>query len=92
MGAGRTSRGWRDSDHDRTATSVYQFRRCDGSPGNAAKDHPLSIRLWNSGIPEARIVASMIADPAEMTAAEMDRWVSGFRFMGRLRPGLHESL
>lgn len=59
----------------RLGVSVPEMRRIARECG---KDHPLSIRLWNSGIPEARIVASMIADPAEMTAAEMDRWVSGF--------------
>ena len=59
----------------RLGVSVPEMRRIARESG---KDHPLSIRLWNSGIPEARIVASMIADPAEMTAAEMDRWVSGF--------------
>ena len=59
----------------RLGVSVPEMRRIARECG---KDHPLSIRLWNSGIPEARIVASMIADPAEMTAAEMDWWVSGF--------------
>jgi 3-methyladenine DNA glycosylase AlkD len=59
----------------RLGVSVPEMRRIARECG---KDHPLSIRLWNSGVPEARIVASMIADPAEMTAAEMDWWVSGF--------------
>jgi 3-methyladenine DNA glycosylase AlkD len=59
----------------RLGVSVPEMRRIARECG---KDHPLSIRLWNSGIPEARIVASMIADPSEMTAAEMDRWVSEF--------------
>jgi 3-methyladenine DNA glycosylase AlkD len=59
----------------RLGVSVPEMRRIARECG---KDHPLSIRLWNSGIPEARIVASMIADPSEMTAAEMDWWVSGF--------------
>ena len=59
----------------RLGVSVPEMRRIARECG---KDHPLSIRLWNSGVPEARIVASMIADPSEMTAAEMDRWVSEF--------------
>ncbi len=42
------------------------------------RDHDLAIRLWNSGIADARIVASIIADPGKMTAAEMDRWASEF--------------
>jgi len=59
----------------RLGVSVPEMRRIARECG---KDHPLSIRLWNSGVPEARIVASMIADPSEMTAAEIDRWVSEF--------------
>jgi 3-methyladenine DNA glycosylase AlkD len=59
----------------RLGVSVPEMRRIAREAGT---DHALAIRLWNSGIPEARIVASMIADPGEMTAAEMDRWASGF--------------
>ena len=42
------------------------------------QDHELAIRLWNSGIADARIAASIIADPEKMTEAEMDRWASEF--------------
>ena len=42
------------------------------------KDHALSEQLWSSGIHEARIVASMIADPRMVTEQELERWVSGF--------------
>ena len=42
------------------------------------KDHALSGQLWSSGIHEARIVASMIADPRMVTEQELERWVSGF--------------
>jgi 3-methyladenine DNA glycosylase AlkD len=59
----------------RLGVSVPEMRRIAREAGT---DHALAIRLWNSGVAEARIVASMIADPAKMTAAEMDRWVSGF--------------
>ncbi len=41
-------------------------------------DHLLAASLWDSGIHEARILASMIADPALVTEAQMDRWVAGF--------------
>lgn len=59
----------------RLGVSVPEMRRIAREAGT---DHALAISLWNSGIPEARIVASMIADPRRMTAAEMDRWASGF--------------
>ena len=42
------------------------------------KDHALSEQLWSSGIHEARIVASMIADARMVTEQELERWVSGF--------------
>lgn len=41
-------------------------------------DHALALDLWTTGIHEARIVASMIDDPAEVTPAQMDLWVADF--------------
>ncbi len=38
------------------------------------KDHRLAEDLWASGIHEARILASMLADPVAMSARAMDRW------------------
>lgn len=37
-------------------------------------DHDLARRLWSSGFHDAQILATMIADPAEMTANEIDTW------------------
>jgi len=42
------------------------------------RDHALARRLWNSGIHEARILASFVADPAQVTEAQADRWVGDF--------------
>jgi 3-methyladenine DNA glycosylase AlkD len=39
------------------------------------KDHALAQALWQSGIYDARILATMIADPAEMSEAELERWI-----------------
>src|SRR3990170_3905378 len=44
----------------------------------AGRDHRLALDLWKSGIAEARMVASMVDDPARVTPAQMDRWVRGF--------------
>jgi 3-methyladenine DNA glycosylase AlkD len=41
-------------------------------------DHGAAIRLWSSGIHEARILASVVDDPKEVTADQMDRWASDF--------------
>ncbi|MES2276635.1 MAG: DNA alkylation repair protein [Bacteroidota bacterium] len=42
------------------------------------KDHQLATELWTSGIHEARILASIIAQPAKLTEQQMDKWVSEF--------------
>jgi len=41
-------------------------------------DHRLALRLWSSGIHEARILAALIDDPARVTPAQMDRWIGDF--------------
>ena len=42
------------------------------------KDHELALRLWDSGIHEARILAGFIADSEKLTEAQMRKWVSDF--------------
>ena len=41
-------------------------------------DHKLANALWESGIHEARILASLIDDPALVTSVQMERWVLDF--------------
>ena len=41
-------------------------------------NHELALALWDTGWYEARMVASMIDDPAKVTAAQMDRWCKTF--------------
>lgn len=41
-------------------------------------DHALADALWKSGWYEARLLASMIDDPALVTTAQMDRWAKDF--------------
>ena len=41
-------------------------------------DHELAAALWASGVHEARILVSLVDDPALVTEAQMDAWVSGF--------------
>lgn len=41
-------------------------------------DHSLALKLWESGIHEARILASMIDLPDKVTATQMDRWAEDF--------------
>ncbi|MBE2267777.1 MAG: DNA alkylation repair protein [Anaerolinea sp.] len=39
------------------------------------KDHALAVQLWESGNYDARVLASMIIDPAQITEAQIDRWI-----------------
>ncbi len=38
------------------------------------KDHGLALRLWDSGIHEARILATIIDDPKLVTPEQMESW------------------
>lgn len=38
------------------------------------KDHALAVELWATGNHDARILATMIADPKAMTSEELDAW------------------
>ena len=42
------------------------------------KDHLLAERLWKEGVFETRILATLVDDPAEVTPAQMERWVAEF--------------
>ncbi|MEM3737023.1 MAG: DNA alkylation repair protein [Candidatus Bathyarchaeia archaeon] len=42
------------------------------------KDHSLAQQLWFSGVHEARILASMIDDPIQVTEKQMDLWIKDF--------------
>ncbi len=41
-------------------------------------DHELALGLWETGVYEARMLASFVGDPALLTPAQMDRWCGQF--------------
>src|SRR5437879_12270204 len=45
---------------------------------DTATDHRLAQQLWTSSIHEARILAGMVDDPAEVTPQQMERWARDF--------------
>lgn len=55
--------------------SIPKLRRMAMEIG---KDHSTAKQLWSSGIHEARILASMIDDPDQVTGKQMDLWVKDF--------------
>ncbi len=42
------------------------------------RDHSLAQQLWDSGIHEARILASMVEDSNQVTKRQMDAWIKDF--------------
>ncbi|KKR57307.1 MAG: hypothetical protein UU05_C0055G0002 [Candidatus Curtissbacteria bacterium GW2011_GWA1_40_47] len=45
---------------------------------DTAGRHNLAQELWNSGIHEVKILASMVDDPSEVSEKQMDAWVRDF--------------
>lgn len=39
------------------------------------RDHALALELWETGIHEARILATVIDDPRQITRGQMEKWV-----------------
>lgn len=56
----------------RLGVSVPDMRKIAKDIG---RDHQLALDLWETGIPDAMIVAGMIAEADKLTEAEMEDWV-----------------
>jgi 3-methyladenine DNA glycosylase AlkD len=52
--------------------------RLQGLAKKIGKKHKLADALWSSNIHEARILACMVADPQQVTKAQLERWVKEF--------------
>jgi 3-methyladenine DNA glycosylase AlkD len=55
--------------------SIYELRPIAKEIGT---DHYLAQELWASGVHEARILASYVEDPSQVTEEQMERWVADF--------------
>jgi 3-methyladenine DNA glycosylase AlkD len=42
------------------------------------REQKLSLQLWTTGIHDARHLAALVGDPAEVTPAQMERWARDF--------------
>jgi 3-methyladenine DNA glycosylase AlkD len=60
----------------RLGLSVPQMRALGKRLG---RDHELALALWDSGVPDAQIVASLLAEPAALTVSQMNRWARGMQ-------------
>lgn len=61
--------------HNTLGVSVPDMRKLAAA---ITKNHLLAQQLWKTGIHEARIVATMIDDPALVTLEQMESWVQDF--------------
>ncbi len=59
----------------RLGLSMPAMRRIAKTLGH---DHALALALWETGIPDARIVAGMVAEPAKLSSRQMDAWAKCF--------------
>ena len=59
----------------RLGVSVPEMRKLAKEIG---KDHQLALELWKTGIPDARILAGMVGEPAKLTEKQMEDWVKDF--------------
>jgi 3-methyladenine DNA glycosylase AlkD len=55
--------------------SVYQLRSLAKQIGI---NHELALKLWNSGIHDARLLACFVDDPLRLTRQQMDAWALDF--------------
>ena len=44
----------------------------------AGTDHDMALKLWATGVHEARILACLVDDPKAVTERQMENWVSEF--------------
>src|ERR1022692_165837 len=54
---------------------VVEMRRLARQAG---RSHELAAELWASGIHEARILATIVEEPARVTRRQMNRWAGDF--------------
>lgn len=59
----------------RLGLSMPAIRRIAHTLG---RDQTLALALWDTGIPDARILAGLVAEPSRLSARQMDAWVRDF--------------
>jgi 3-methyladenine DNA glycosylase AlkD len=59
----------------RLGIKIPELRRLAREIG---RDHQLALALWETGVAEAMILASMIDTPQEVSEAQIEAWVAGF--------------
>ncbi|WP_197046984.1 DNA alkylation repair protein [Paucibacter sp. KBW04] len=60
----------------RLGVAVPQLRALGKALG---PNHELALQLWDSGVPDAQILASLLAEPQRLSQAQMDHWTLGLQ-------------
>jgi 3-methyladenine DNA glycosylase AlkD len=60
---------------NRLGVSIPELRKLAKEIG---KSHDLALELWTTGISDAMILASLIAEPRKLTEKQMEEWVKDF--------------
>jgi len=71
-------KAWPDTESTLKTTggiSIYKLRPVAKEIG---KDHQLALKLWNSGIHDARLLAVFIEESSLVTGEQMDSWAKDF--------------
>lgn len=55
--------------------SIYQLRPIAKKIG---RNHDIALKLWDTGIHDARLLAVFIDDPLKVTSEQMDSWANTF--------------
>ncbi len=61
--------------HNNLGISIYQLRPLAKQIGT---NHALALKLWNSQLHDARLLACFIEDPTKITSQQMDAWAADF--------------
>ncbi len=64
------------SGEGRLGVSMPELRKLGRSIG---RSHRLAQQLWETGIPDAMILAALVGEPEKLRGNQMDRWVADFR-------------
>ncbi len=64
------------SGEGRLGTSMPDLRKLGRSLGS---NHRLAGQLWETGIPDAMILAALVGEPQKLRSDQMDRWVADIR-------------
>jgi 3-methyladenine DNA glycosylase AlkD len=61
--------------HNMLGVDIYTLRKL-AKP--LKPDHSLALDLWESGMHEARLLASMVDDPTQASEAQLEAWAADF--------------